>query len=151
MDTTLEVGPLNIEGNSIWPCFSDGSLTRRGSFSHEPNLRSCFNGHASLVLPFLFTLFLPCCWMSGPRPRPAEGPDTPAAGDARGTRSWHAWSWSREAGAGPRMSTGLDLVAGRREEGRRPAAGRGRCCRGRPPAWGPPGGREANGEQPWRP
>lgn len=51
MDTTLEVGPLNIEGNSIWPCFSDRSLTRRGSFSHEPNLRSCFNGHASLVLP----------------------------------------------------------------------------------------------------
>lgn len=23
-------GPLNIAGNSIWPCFSDGSLSRRG-------------------------------------------------------------------------------------------------------------------------
>lgn len=88
---------------------------------------------APLVAPLL-----PCCWRSGPRPPPAGGPGRPAAGDVQGTRRRRAWSRSRGAAAGPWTPRGLDLAAGRWGEGRRPAAGWGHCCRGRPPAWAPP-------------
>lgn len=91
----------------------------------------------------LVTPLLPCCWRSGPQPPPAGGPGRPAAGDVQGSRRRRAWSRSRGAAAGPWTLGGLDLAAGRWGERRRPAAGWGHCCRGRPPVWAPPEEREA--------
>lgn len=131
-------GSLNIEGNSIWPCFSE--RTWQGPSHVNSRWRSDFIGAcvSCYDAASFLTLFLPCCWMSEPLPRPAEGPGRPWVGDVRGTLCWHVQSWNQEVVVCSQMLTDLDLVGGRREVERRPEAGRGRRCQGRPPAWGLP-------------